>query len=409
MMAAFFLFLLFCSVTVIYTTAQNASSVQTLANTALESTALALSSSAENVLHESRNSPGDEIREIFSDRVVAYALIAGKDGKILFHTNSRLIGSSLSDSSLDERLQSGSSTGRRVTLQTGLPAYEFNYILHLPDNDTEMLRLVLNTAPFDLVVSRAHRMWWFVGIILAFLWTAGIFFSLMSARYFRLQKEMEQRKQMALIGQMTAVLAHEIRNALGGIKGFTQWIDEKTLGSDPQKKGIVKILQGTSRIETLVNELLLFSRRETYDVKSLNLSRLIDEALLSFVSWEGRVEPDIEPGISVMADREKLYRVLLNGIQNSVEAMENKGTLHISAHNEGRWVKILIEDTGKGVPEKEFVRLFTPFHTTKLNGTGLGLTYSKKVVEGMGGKISLSNRANATGAVLAILLKKGNP
>ena len=111
-----------------------------------------------------------------------------------------------------------------------------------------------------------------------------------------------------------------------------------------------------------------------------------------------------ETGTLVKADEEKLRRVFLNGIQNAIQAMGEEGTLRVSVHRDGRWVKVRMEDTGPGIPEAEMARLFTPFHTTKTDGTGLGLAYSKKTVEKMEGKISLVNRKREKGAVLTIHL-----
>jgi signal transduction histidine kinase len=407
LIAVMFAFLLLSSVAIFYSTAQNTRTAQALAVQALESTAAALSYSAEKSLRESGSIADHEIREIFSDRVIAYGLIAKKDGTILFHTNPRLVGSNLGEKGLEQWLQSGIPSGRRITLQTGVPAYEYNYILHRPDGTAEMIRLVLNTTPVDHIVSKAKRMWWTVGIVLVFLWAVGISFSMIFIRYVRIQEEMEQRKRWALIGQMTAVLTHEIRNALGSIKGYTQWVREKIAESDSRREGLAKVLRGTDRIESLVNDLLQFSREETYNIESLDVSSLVKETLVSAVySWKGKVEMDIEPGIEAKADREKLYRAMANGIQNALQAMEANGNLYISAHGERSWVKIRIKDSGPGIPTSELSNLFTPFYTTKTNGTGLGLSYSRKVVEGMGGKISLSNRKDGTGAVLTISLLK---
>jgi signal transduction histidine kinase len=118
------------------------------------------------------------------------------------------------------------------------------------------------------------------------------------------------------------------------------------------------------------------------------------------------VEFEKEPGTLVKADKEKLRRVFLNGVQNAIQAIGEEGTLRVSVGRDGRWVQVVMEDTGPGIPEGEIPRLFTPFHTTKTEGTGLGLAYSKKVVEGMGGRISLQNRESERGAVLSIQLPR---
>jgi len=400
------IFLLISSAAILYTTAQNFLAVQMLSTRTLESTALALSSSAESALRATGNVAGEEIREIFSDRVVAYALIAGKDGKVLFHTNPRLVGSDLSGEG-NQEWPSTTASGRRIKLLTGLPAYEFNYILHHPDGTAELLRLVLYTTPADRIVSDARKMWWTVGAILTLLWIAGIMLERVFTRHLRLQREFELRNQLAFIGQMTAVLAHEIRNALGSIKGYVQWVHEKLEKPDPKKEGLSVVLRGVERIESLINDLLRFSRKEQYRIEPLDPVYLIREVINSSgPSWKGKVQLEAKLGTRATGDREKLYQVFLNAIRNAIQSMEGDGDLRIEVSADARWVKIRIKDTGPGIPVEEVPRLFTPFYTTKTDGTGLGLAYSKKVVEGMGGRISLTNREAKAGAVLTIQLPK---
>ncbi len=402
---ALFTFLLLSSGAILYTTAQNIRMAESLADQALESTALSLSTSAEMELRAGHGWTGDHIRQLFSDRVVAYALIAHEDGKILFHTNPYLVGSVLAEKGLDEWLKSGKAFGERITLKTGLPAFQFNFSLHRPDGQAELLRLVLHTTPADRIITRTQRMWWTVGLVLAVLWTLGILFERMFLRQLRLREELDKRERMALVGQMTAVLAHEIRNALGGIKGYAQWIGEKMDPADPKKAGVGFVLKGTDRIESLVNDLLLYSRDETYEVISLEPDPLIREALDQEAHfWEGQVDLSVEPGTAFRGDREKMTRALSNGIQNALQSMGKDGTLRLSVRSEGRWVEIRIEDSGPGIPKEELPLLFVPFHTTKTSGTGLGLAYSKKIIEGMGGTITLFNRPEGPGACLSIRL-----
>ena len=405
MIGALFLFLLVSSWAIIYTTARNILSVEDLALQSLRSTAFALAESAENALRENGRPGGEQIREIFSDRVVAYALIANTGGIVSFHTNPRLTGSRISSEDVERILRSGVSVGRKIILQTGLPAYEFEYALRNVGGRDGLLRVVLHTTPADKIVAEARTVWWTVGIVLALLWSTGILLGLMFRRYLRLQVELAEGKRMALIGQMTAVLAHEIRNALASIKGYTQLIDEKTLGTDTRKPDLAAVLAGTGRIEILVNDLLLFSRQETYDIQIVDVTSLLREAAyLAIPSWRGIVEFDDRDQVSAAADKDKLHRVLANGIRNAVQAMGDTGVLTLSARRDGRWVTVSIGDTGPGIPQAEIPLLFAPFHTTKAEGTGLGLSYAEKVIKGMGGRIELVNRQHGPGAVLTIRL-----
>jgi len=277
--------------------------------------------------------------------------------------------------------------------------------LRAEGHEVEILRLVLHTTRVDRILSDTRRMWWIVGAVLVLLWAVGIALDRVFARHLRLQARVERRERLALIGQMTATLSHEIRNALGSIKGYAQWVDERVEAADPKKKGLAAVLQGTMRIESLVNDLLLFSREETYSVQPVDVGILVHESMAGEANgWKGEVELDPGEGTAVLADPEKLRRVLANGIRNAIQSMGDGGHLRIVARAEDRGVEIRIEDSGPGIPESEMPRLFTPFHTTKADGTGLGLAYSKKTVEGMNGEIDLANRQETAGAVLTILL-----
>jgi two-component system, NtrC family, sensor histidine kinase HydH len=399
-----FLLLAIFSAALVYITHQNAEIARTLASKSLESTALALSATAENALRRYGGDKEHEIRQILSDRVVAYALIADQDGTILFHTNPGRIGTKLTQEEMGGWLP-GPVSSRQIILGTGIPAYEFDFTLRRSDGRNELLRLILNSTQADMALSWSNRLWWVVGSILVLLWAVGFFFERAVTSYARLQARQEEQERLTLIGQMTAVLAHEIRNAIAGVKGYAQWAREKTDESQPATLALDAVLQGTGRIETLVNELLLFSKDEEYQMETVDLAAITREAIRNGLSsWKGNVEVHVHDGTFVRADREKLYRTLVNGIRNASEAVGQDETIRISTAVDGRWVELRIADTGPGLSESNAARIFTPFFTTKADGTGLGLAYAQKVVNGMGGIIELQNRKDARGAVLGIRL-----
>jgi signal transduction histidine kinase len=402
--ATLLFFLLLSSVAILYATVTNERTVESLADLSLESTALSLSTATESALRAGVGGTDREVQGILSDRVVAYALIAGKDGVIRFHTNPQMTGTRLPKDP-GAWLGTGQPTGRRVLLGTGLPAYEYDYILHPLDGGPELLRIVLHTTPADRILAGTKRMRWTVAAVLLLLWTVGVALERTASRQFRLQAETERRERLALIGQMTATLAHEIRNALGSVKGYTQWVSEKVDPSDPRRAGLESALRAAGRIESLVNELLLFSRQEAYETAPVSVRDLVrDTVTAESAGWAGKVEVSVESGACAVADPEKLGRVLRNAVRNAIEAMGREGILRVEAGMDGRWAEIRVEDTGPGIPGEELPKLFTPFHTTKTDGTGLGLAYSKKAVEGMGGRIGIRNRGGGRGALLWIRL-----
>jgi len=401
--AGLFLLLAIFTAALVYVTHQNAAIARSLASKSLESTALALSTAAENALRRF-GSDREQVREILSDRVIAYAFIAARDGTILFHTNPARVGAALTREEMGD-WHPGAAAGRPILLGTGVPAWEFDFPLHRPDGTEEMLRLVLNTTQADLVSSWTARMWWIVGSVLALLWAVGLLFERAVTRYVRLQALQEEKERLSLVGRMTAVLAHEIRNAITGVKGYVQWADEKTDASQPAKTALKAVLQGTGRIETLVNELLQFSKEEEYRVEPVALAQVARDALRdALAAWDGKAEVLVGEDILVRADRDRLYRAIANGIRNAAEAAGPGGSVRVSAAADGNRVALRIEDTGPGLTAEAASRVFTPFFTTKTDGTGLGLAYARKVIGGMGGTIDLKNRKDTRGAVLDIRL-----
>ena len=379
--------------------------VRTLARQSLENTAHGISLAAEQVLREEAGRTV-QFEHLFSDRIVAYALIADRDGTVLFHTNPDLRGTDFADREAFSRLAGGLTASRRSFLGTGRPVLLYDRLLSRPGTRPALLRLALHTVETDRMTARVGRLWWSVGAVLALLWCAGIIVIVLSARADALRRAGERRESLALIGQMTATLAHEIRNAIGSVKGYAQLVAEKTDDDDPRAQHLATVLRGVARVEGLVGDLLLFSREEHFAVADVDPAPLLAAAAASVEAWPGRVELDLEPGLRVRADAEKLERAVANGVHNALQSMGNSGFLRLVLRRRGNRVALRIEDSGGGLATEALPKLFTPFYTTRATGTGLGLAYAKKVVEGMGGTIGLANREGAAGAVLTVMLRR---
>jgi signal transduction histidine kinase len=382
-------------------------SIRDLADLSLRTTAAEIATAAEPWASAVNPSPG-ELSRSFSDRIVAYALVADADGVLLFHTNPARQGGriSLTGSEFAGGAAGGPDAGRRIELGTGRPAYEFTRSLRTAGGVPRLLRLVIYTAGADRVLERARGLWLSVASVLVLLWGGGAALLRHGARAERLEERMRRQEELSLVGEMTATLAHEVRNALGGIKGHAQWLDEKTPANDPRKPGFAAIVAATARIENLVGELLMFSREETYDLRDLPVDDVLAAAASSAaaVGAKARVRP--APGILVRADPEKITRALANAVRNAAEASGDGGEVTLAAERRGRNVAITVSDNGPGIAGEALGRLFRPFYTTKGNGTGLGLAYARKVAEGMGGSASLEN-GTAGGAVFTLTAPAG--
>jgi signal transduction histidine kinase len=387
---------------VVYTTAVSRRAVEDLARSSLERTARSLVWSAESVL--TRDQGPIPLAEIFSDMVVAYGLVADGEGRILFHSNPGLAGEVLREPGLDALLRRGTDRVRTVRLGTGLDGFEYTAVSRAAPGGPRLIRVVLHAAPTEAVVRGVGRAGLTAAVVLAMLWLAGGVLAVALVRLSRQEEEDERRRRLALVGQMTAQLAHEIRNTLASLKGYAQWLGGKVGEDDPRREAVRVVLLGAERLERMVDELLRYAREEEYRLRPVETGALVRAAAEHLPQWRDRMALDGVERLWVRADEEKAVRVLVNGLGNAFQAMGDQGEVTVTAALRGRMVEITLADRGPGLPEADAERLFTPFFTTRADGTGLGLAYSRKVVEGMGGRITLRNRGDGPGAVLSLSL-----
>ena len=210
----------------------------------------------------------------------------------------------------------------------------------------------------------------------------------------RLEKRRMEIERLAELGALSAVLAHEIRNPLGAIKGFAQLARERAGG--PAAKPLEAIVRESMRLEKLVNSLLLYGRPQQPSIRkapwppiAADLEAHAREAIggrpIEFTARGDLADLDTDPDL--------LKQALLNLIRNSIEAIPDgdAGSVRVHAARTNGGVAISVEDDGPGLPEAVRGREFAPFVTTKASGTGLGLPTSRKLVEALGGELRLSS------------------
>jgi PAS domain S-box-containing protein len=209
----------------------------------------------------------------------------------------------------------------------------------------------------------------------------------------KLEDKLKHAERLSYLGKMASWVAHEIRNPLTTIDGFTQLLDDV---KDNEKKVlyISEIRKGTQRMNHIIDDILTFARARKVEYKKLPLRDLIDEILKSTlptvkVSIDGKENP------SVKAEVESIRRLFINLITNSIEALDANGSINIGFSNCNGFIITHIKDTGRGIPQKELEKIFTPFFTTKPRGTGLGLSIVKKIVDEHNGKIEIESQEGA--------------
>ena len=233
----------------------------------------------------------------------------------------------------------------------------------------------------------------------------------------QIEEEMKKVEGLALVGELAAGIAHEIRNPMASISGSIQMLKEGLNRDDVNNRLMEIILREISRLNHLINDFLLFARPKQANLKRFDLNQLIVDSLELFKnseSWTGKLklEADFHQDIDLESDPEQLKQVLWNVLLNACEAMPGGGSFHIitevvdgkDALAPGqKIVKITARDTGDGFSEKALSQLFTPFFTTKEGGSGLGLATVKRIVEGLKGNVQGRNHPEG-GAEVTIFL-----
>jgi two-component system sensor histidine kinase HydH len=226
----------------------------------------------------------------------------------------------------------------------------------------------------------------------------------------QVQAEARRSERLAALGQLSAGLAHEIRNPLGVIKGSAEMLSQKLGESNALTSELAGyILTETNRLSALVTRFLDFARPLQLDLSPQDITTVLDRALNDVAKlWKGggvRVERDYESGLPpVPLDEALCEQAFLNIIQNAYDAMgSGGGSLRVkvsrSRNSDREGVEVRIEDSGPGIPLELREQIFNPFVTTKKTGVGLGLSIVSRIIDGHQGKIRIEGRsAPATGA-----------
>jgi len=226
-----------------------------------------------------------------------------------------------------------------------------------------------------------------------------------------LEEEMQQTRTMAALGEMSATVAHEIRNPLGAMGMWAALLERDLDDNDPRRQTLGKITEGLSKLNKIVSNLLVFTRPVKAELRRVEICATVVE-IIDFVKIEiERLRQNIavvsklpDRKLTAMADPEKLGQVLLNLCLNAIQAMPREGKLRVEVTPDaGEYLVISITDTGGGIPADDMEKIFDPFYTTKENGTGLGLAIVKKFVEFHAGYIDVSS-VKGTGTTVKVFI-----
>lgn len=219
-----------------------------------------------------------------------------------------------------------------------------------------------------------------------------------NARLQETQQQLIQSEKLAAVGELTAGIVHDVKNPLAVIKGVAEELhDENKLPPDIQKQ-LMTIRENATRATRIVTDLLKFARQSTPVMKRQDICETIRTAirLTDYIARKGQVEvhTELPPNPLLVAyDATQIEQVLVNLIQNAIQAMPDGGTLFIRLGRAERRVSIEVMDTGVGITKENLRRIFDPFFTTKPagEGTGLGLSVSYGIISRHSGKIEVKS------------------
>lgn len=370
---------------------------------------------------------------------LAFLALFDRDGTILLHSNQELAGRVVYDEHVRQVLKTMSPIINFQKLATGEEVFVLYFPLHLhlsmessaPVQGVGRIRSAYDTAqglealkpspvarafclkvalhPYKAyaITRKANIQLGLIISSIVFLWILALVFIHSWRRNYRLETQLREQERLAVLGQMAAVLAHEIRNPLSSIKGFAQMhVEDAPDGDDGDdlREDMTLIVNETMRLERLTGALLEYARSPDPRKTELPLETFCSELMRHIGHFQEicRLEIQCDSGM-ICTDREKMLQIIINLVQNAVDAVREieDGRILVSLRLRNGMAVLEIRDNGPGIPFEVREKLFEPFMTTKVRGTGLGLSIVRRLSHAMGGRIDIESAPGA-GTVFTI-------
>lgn len=231
-----------------------------------------------------------------------------------------------------------------------------------------------------------------IGGLTALLFFGGVIV-IAIRRLFRAEEALHQQNRLAQLGQMAAMVAHEIRNPLSIIKGSAEVLQKKYASQSDELFDFIP--EEINRLNRLVNDFLQFARRRNLHLEPANPAEII--ALLLGQMNDPRIRAELgDAAPSLKLDRDAFKQVMLNILENARQAIPAEGrvTIRAALTERPKCYRISIEDNGCGMSPETLQKIFDPFFSTRAAGSGLGMAITRQLVEQMGGRIAVSSKEN---------------
>ncbi|HZV81111.1 MAG TPA: ATP-binding protein [Geobacteraceae bacterium] len=231
-----------------------------------------------------------------------------------------------------------------------------------------------------------------------------------SERIIAVEEQLRRAERLSTLGEMAAVLAHEIRNPLGSIRGTAEILRDDYPAGSPKHEFIDIQIRETERLNRVVEDFLRMARPQQSEKKRCSLREEL-ETIVTLTAGSARgqqIELELEPidgELPLLGDGEKLRQAFLNILINALQATPSGGRVVINARRVDGSATISFRDSGTGIDADARARIFEPFFTTKADGTGLGLAVTKKIIEAHGGTLEVeSTPGQGTTVIISLAL-----
>jgi signal transduction histidine kinase len=349
-----------------------------------------------------------QIADLGRQAGVAAVALLGPDLTVLAHSDRRRNGARDDAPALAGASARSSGWSRRVRRPDGRDVLEVVRPIALDGKGRGLLRIDLSTEPVQEAWRRDVRS--ALVLALSVLLVGGIGLGVIFSAQGRhlsevraLEVEMERRDRLAALGNLAAVVGHEIRNPLNAVSIGLQRLRREFQPAEgaPEYARLLELAEGeVRRLNGIVEEFLSLARPLPLSPAPVAPASLVedvaglveDEARERGIRLLRRVSPDLPV---VQVDRDRMKEVLLNLARNALDAMPGGGTLTLEAALDRGGLRLAVEDTGEGVPPALLPRIFEPYVTSKTTGMGLGLAIARRIVEAHGARIAAESRQGA--------------
>jgi PAS domain S-box-containing protein len=221
----------------------------------------------------------------------------------------------------------------------------------------------------------------------------------------RLQEQVELRERLTALGEMSAGIAHELRNPMAVISGNLNLLSKK--GDKASQETIRSIMNEINGMNRIIGDLLTFASPASLNRVKLNSKELIESCIANVPQTKdaaSSIKMDVKlDDIEVSLDEVLMRQALSNVIQNAIEAMHGEGTLSLKTVKFRQEMRISVGDTGEGIAREEIKKIFLPFFTTKDSGVGMGLALAHKIIIAHGGRVEVESRRGKGTTFMVIL------